>query len=309
MITLCMGSNRNWQAYMALFAVYFFWGTTYLGIRMALEAVPPVLLVGSRFVLSGGILLIAAKMYGATLPRGREFWLTAMTGIIALGGGNGTLVFAEQWVPSGIAALFVTTSPFWMVGIDAVRGTGDKLSPWTLGGIFIGFLGIVVLVGPAAMGAGLGPALISGFLILQFGCFCWCLGSVLQKSMPTKAHPVVSGAIQQLATGIAILPASLFVHGHPVKWDSRGIWAMAYLVVFGSIVGYSAFIYAMEHLPVPVVSTYAYVNPIVAVFLGWLFYREPFGVRELLAMALVITGVVVVKYFGHATPKARHASV
>jgi drug/metabolite transporter (DMT)-like permease len=127
--------------------------------------------------------------------------------------------------------------------------------------------------------------------------------------MPTKAHPVVSGAIQQLATGLAILPMTLFVNEHPVKWDSRGIWAMAYLVVFGSIVGYSAFIYAMEHLPVPVVSTYAYVNPIVAVFLGWLFYREPFGVRELLAMALVITGVIVVKYFGHATPKARSASV
>jgi drug/metabolite transporter (DMT)-like permease len=106
-----MGSNRNWQAYMALFAVYFFWGTTYLGIRMALEAVPPVLLIGSRFILSGGILLIAAKLYGAKLPQGREFWLTAMTGIIALGGGNGALVFAEQSVPSGIAALFVTRRP------------------------------------------------------------------------------------------------------------------------------------------------------------------------------------------------------
>src|SRR5918997_7023591 len=128
-----MGSGKHWPAYMSLLAVYFFWGTTYLAIRMALEAVPPVLLIGSRFVLSGGILLIAAKLYGAKLPHGRELWLTALFGLIALGGGNGTLVFAEQWVPSGIAALFVTTSPFWMVGIDAVRGTGDKLSPWTLG--------------------------------------------------------------------------------------------------------------------------------------------------------------------------------
>ncbi|HYP05966.1 MAG TPA: EamA family transporter [Bryobacteraceae bacterium] len=294
---------------MALFAVYFFWGTTYLGIRMALEAVPPVLLIGTRFVLSGGILLIAAKLYGATIPRGRELWLTALFGLVALGGGNSALVFAEQWIPSGIAALFVTTSPFWMVGIDAMRGQGDKLSKWTIVGIAVGFLGIVVLVGPAALGVGLGPVLIQAFLVLQVGCFCWCLGSVLQKSLPTDAHPVVSGAIQQLATGLFVLPMSLFTDEHPVNWNSRGIWAAAYLVVFGSIVGYSAFIYAMEHLPVAVVSTYAYVNPIVAVALGWLFYREPFGLRELFAMALVIVGVFIVKYYGHATPKAREASV
>lgn len=304
-----MGSRTFWPAYMALLAVYFFWGTTYLGIRMALEAVPPVLLIGVRFVLSGGILLIAAILYGARLPRGRELWLTSLYGVIALGGGNGALVFSEQWIPSGIAALFVTTSPFWMVGIDAARAEGDKLSKWTIAGIAVGFLGIVVLVGPAALGVGLGPTLIKAFIVLQVGCFCWCLGSVLQKGQPTTAHPVVSGAVQQLATGLFVLPMSLFTHEHPVNWSSRGIWAVAYLVVFGSIVGYSAFIYAMEHLPVAVVSTYAYVNPIVAVALGWLFYREPFGVREGFAMVLVMVGVFIVKYYGHATPKAREASV
>jgi drug/metabolite transporter (DMT)-like permease len=131
---------------------------------------------------------------------------------------------------------------------------------------------------------------------------------VLQKSQPTKAHPVVSGAIQQFATGLTVLPFTLVANEHPVNWNSRGMWALAYLVVFGSIVGYSAFIYAIEHLPVAVVSTYAYVNPIVAVFLGWLFYREPFGLRELFAMALVISGVVIVKYLGSATPKVREAS-
>jgi drug/metabolite transporter (DMT)-like permease len=176
-------------------------------------------------------------------------------------------------------------------------------------GIAIGFLGIVVLVGPAAFGGGIGPALIKGFLMLQFGCFSWCLGSVLQKRQPTTAHPIVSGAIHQFATGAAVLPLSLFIHEHPVNWGSRGIWAVAYLVVFGSIVGYSAFAFAMEHLPVAVVSTYAYVNPIVAVALGWLIYREPFGVREGFAMVLVILGVFIVKYYGHATPKAREASV
>jgi drug/metabolite transporter (DMT)-like permease len=293
---------------MALFAVYFFWGTTYLGIRMALEAMPPALLIGVRFLLSGGILVIALLLYGSRLPSRRELLLTAFFGLLALGGGNGALVFAEQWVPSGIAALFVSTSPFWMVGIEAAQRNGEKLRASTIIGIAIGFGGILVLVGPAAMGAGLGPDLIKGFLVLQAGSFLWCLGSVLQKKQPTTAHPVVSGAIQQLATGLVVLPLASFVPGHPVNWHSRGIWAIAYLVVFGSIVGYSAYIYALEHLPVSVVSTYAYANPIVAVFLGWLFYREPFGWREAAAMALVITGVVVVKYFGHASPKIREAA-
>jgi drug/metabolite transporter (DMT)-like permease len=309
MIPLFMGSQRRWRAYMALIAVYFFWGTTYLAIRMALEACPPILLIGSRFLLSGGIILVVALLSGAKIPAGRELWLTALFGIITLGGGNGTLVFAEQWIPSGIAALFVTTSPFWMVGIESMRSNGDKIRSSTLMGIGVGFLGIIVLIGPAAFGAGIGPALVQGFVVLQLGAFCWCLGSVLQKSQPTKAHPVVSGAIQQLATGLTVLPFALVTNHQPVQWNHRGIWAVAYLVVFGSIVGYSAFIYAMEHLPVAVVSTYAYVNPVVAVLLGWLFYREPFGIRELFAMCLVITGVVIVKYFGHATPKAREASV
>jgi drug/metabolite transporter (DMT)-like permease len=293
---------------MALFAVYFFWGTTYLGIRMALEAMPPALLIGTRFLLSGGILLVAVWVFGGQFPGRREFLTTAFYGLLALGGGNGALVFSEQWVPSGIAALFVSTSPFWMVGIEAAQRHGEKLRASTIIGIFIGFGGILVLVGPAAMGAGLGPDLIKGFLVLQAGSFLWCLGSVLQKKQQTTAHPVVSGAIQQLATGLVVLPVASLVPGHPVNWNSRGIWAIGYLVIFGSIVGYSAYIYALEHLPVSIVSTYAYANPIVAVFLGWLFYREPFGLREAAALALVITGVVVVKYFGHTAPKAREAS-
>lgn len=303
-----MGSKSNGWAYAALFAVYFFWGTTYLAIRMALEAVPPALLLGSRFLLSGGILLIAARFLGVRLPRGRELWLTALFGLMALGGGNGTLVFSEQWIPSGIAALFVTTSPFWMVGIEAFRSHGEKLTKPTLVGIAVGFLGILVLVGPGARDS-VSPLLIRGFVVLQFGCFCWCLGSILQKNQQTRAHPVVSGAVQQLATGLTILPFTFAANEHPVQWHSRGIWAVAYLVIFGSIVGYSAFIYAMEHLPVSVVSTYAYVNPIVAVVLGWAFYREPFGPRELIAMCMVISGVIIVKYFAHATPKVRAASV
>jgi drug/metabolite transporter (DMT)-like permease len=294
-------SHPQFKAWIALFATYFFWGTTYLGIRMALESFPPMKLIGGRFLASGLLMVAGAKLMGARFPRGRELWLTALFGIIAIGGGNGALVFAEQWIPSGTAALFVTLSPFWMVGIESLLPGGERLHWPTLAGIAIGFLGVVILFAPGAAGAGVSPDLVRGFLLLQFGSLCWCGGSLLQRKLKTVANPVVSGAVQQIATGVVSMPLALAVPEHPIDWNLRGVLAAAWLVVFGSIVGYSAFIYAMEHLPVPIVSTYTYVNPIVAVTLGWLFYREPFGLRELLAMLIVFVGVGVVKSFSTPT--------
>lgn len=292
-----MGRSAHLKAYAALISLYFFWGTTYLGIRMALESFPPLVLMSARFLSSGGILLLAAKLTGAKLPRGRELWLTALIGTILLGGGNGALIFAETWIPSGMAALFITTSPFWMVGLQALLPWGERIHLPTLAGIVVGFLGALLLVAPAALGSPAGPSLIKGFIVLQFGCFCWCIGALLHRRLPTQAHPIVSGAIQQFATGIFFLPAAALIKETPVHWSERGMLAFAWLVVFGSIVGYSSFIYAMEHLPVAIVSTYTYVNPIVAVTLGWLVYREPFGVREAVAMIAVFTGVALVKYY------------
>lgn len=303
-----MRNHPQFKAYAALVSVYFFWGTTYLAIRMALESFPPLKLIALRFLLSGSILLTAAKWGGASLPRGRELWLTAAFGLIALGGGNGTLVFAEQWIPSGTAALFITTSPFWMVGLAAMLPGGERLHLPKLAGIVVGFLGVLVMVAPAAFGAPMGGGLLRGFLLLQVGCFAWCLGALLQRRQTTKAHPVVSGALQQLAVGLAYLPLALAVPEHPVEWTAPGVAAAGWLVVFGSIVGYSSFVYAMEHLPVAVVSTYNYVNPLVAVFLGWLFYREPFGWRELFAMAAVFGGVALVKYYSNRAPSRPHAA-
>ncbi len=298
------------KAYVALGAVYFFWGTTYLGIRMALESFPPLMLIGTRFLLSGSILLIAARLAGARFPQGRDLWRTAALGLLLIGGGNGALVFAEVWIPSGLAALFVTTSPFWMVGLEAVLPRGEPLHLPTLGGIFLGLIGVLILVAPAAAGllthGAANPAsagLISGFLVLQFGCFCWCLGGALHRRMAAKVHPFVSAAVQQFATGVVFTPIALTANEHPIKWTDRGTLAVAWLVIFGSVVGYNAFIYVMEHLPVPIVATYSYVNPIVAVALGWLFYREPFGWREMIAMITVFTGVALVKYYSSRAPR------
>lgn len=301
-----MGSRISSRAWGALLALYFFWGTTYLGIRMALEYFPPLKLMGFRFLLSGVIMMLTALLMRARLPRGRELWMTALWGLVLLGGGNGCLTYAELWIPSGLAALFITTSPFWMVGLAAALG-GERLHLPTLGGMLVGLCGVLILVAPAIAGKGLGLDLIKGFLLLQLGCFCWCFGALMQKRMPTTAHPVVAGAIQQLTVGLFYFPLSFAAPDQTVQWSARGVAAIAYLVVFGSIVGYSAFVYSMEHLPVAIVSTHTYVNPVVAVVLGWLVYREPFGYRETAAMLAVFAGVAIVKYQSGRQPKATAA--
>jgi len=287
--------HPQFWAYAALISVCFFWGTTYLGIRMALEMWPPMTLVSLRFLLSGGILMAGALLLKAEIPRGRELALTALYGVVILGVGNGALVLAETWIPSGLAALIITVSPFWMVGLNAVLPPREPLHPPTLLGMAIGLAGAVLLVGPGAMAGGAaGAAMLKGALILQLGCVSWSLGSLLQKRLPTRSHPVVSGGVQQLAAGLAFIPASLLFPGE-IHFSSRGLGALLYLVVFGSIVGYSSYIVALERLPVAVVSIYNYINPVVAVILGWLFYREPFGWREAAAMLVIFAGVALVK--------------
>jgi drug/metabolite transporter (DMT)-like permease len=289
--------NRHPQfwAYAALISVCFFWGTTYLGIRMALEMWPPMTLVAVRFLLSGGILMAGALLLKADLPRGRELALTALYGVVILGAGNGALVLAETWIPSGMAALIITISPFWMVGLNALLPPREPLHPPTLAGMAVGLAGAVLLVGPGALAGGAaGAAMLKGALVLQAGCISWSLGSLLQKRLPTRAHAIVSGGIQQLAAGLAFVPLALLWPGE-IHYSPRGLGALLYLVVFGSIVGYSSYVVALERLPVAVVSIYNYVNPVVAVILGWIFYREPFGMREAAAMLVIFAGVAMVK--------------
>ena len=301
MLPCYLRDHPQWKAYAALAAVCLFWGTTYLGIRMALESFPPFVLVATRYTLSGSIMLAVAALARIKLPTGKELLRTAANGVIILGIGNGCLAFAEQWIPSGLAALFITTSPFWMIGIEALVPGGEALHAPTIAGMLIGFAGVAILVSQGGL-AGSGGAVLSGFLVLQLGCAGWALGSIGQRRTPAKAHPMISGAVQQLATGLVmILPAHL-VKAHPIHWSPRGIAALFYLVLFGSIVGYSSYIYALSNLPVAVVSIYNYINPVVAVFLGWLFYREPFGPREAAGMAVIFLGVAIVKRFGRRAP-------
>ena len=305
-----MRRHPHFQAYLALAAVCFFWGTTYLGIRIAIESMEPAVLMAVRYSVSGLILLTVAYFSKAHLPSGRELWYTALYGVIIIGGGTGCLVFAEEWVPSGLAAVFITLSPFWMIGIDALIPGGERLHGPTIFAMLVGLVGTTLLVAPEIVREGFGGPLVRGFVLLQVGAAGWCLGSILQRRHQTTAHPVVTGAVQQLATGIAFAIPAALSKPNPLAWTGRSIGAVAYLVVFGSIVGYSAYIIALERLPVSVVSIYNYVNPVIAVFLGWLFFREHIGLQEVSAMLIIFFGVALVKRYSRPpSPKPVRASV
>ena len=264
---------------------------------MALESFPPLILLASRFLLSGAVILVAARLWGHTLPRGRELALTAVSGLLPLGVGNGALIYSETMIPSSLASLYITTSPFWLVGLESLAG-GERLRPRTLLAMLVGFFGTALLLVPGEAGFSLSN--VKGFLLLQAGNLAWAAGSVMFRRRTAtgdaRCHSIVSGGVQQLATGLAasalllMLPAQV-----PIVWSERGTWALLYLVFFGSIIGYSAYVYCLDKLPMSLVSTYTYINPLVAVAFGWLFYREPIGWRVFVAMSTIFVGVFLVK--------------
>ena len=295
MVKWQMASRGHLLPYAALAAVCFFWGTTYLGIRMALESFPPLLLVALRFLLSGSILLGWARWKGWTLPEWREVARTAAFGFMLLGVANGCLTFSETWIPSSLAALFLTTAPFWLAGLESLVPGGERLTAPVAVGLVVGLAGVVMLVLPAGGGMEMSPNVWKGFLVLQVGSFFWNAGSILQRRWRATTHPLLTGAVQQMAAGLVYLVAAAVVPERPVEVTATGVAGLLWLVTFGSIVGYSAYIYSLETLPVSLVSIYTFINPVVAVALGKMFYDEPFGRREVMAMAVIFVGVGIVK--------------
>ena len=272
---------------------------------MALETFSPLVLVSVRYIISGSLVMAFALARGLKVPRGRELAAACLSGVAVLGIGNGALCFAEVIVPSGIAGLILSMSPFWMVGAEALLPGGERLHAPTIGAMTLGLLGSCVLVTPDLGPQAVNHNLVKGFLILQIGMAGWCFGSIYQRRQSGRAHPAIAGGVQQLAAGLALAPFTVIIPQGPVHWSARGVAALFYLVIFGSIVGYSAYAYAMDRLPVAIVSVYPYVNAMVAVALGWLFYREPFGPRETLAMAVIFASVALVKrYSPHGKNRA-----
>jgi drug/metabolite transporter (DMT)-like permease len=290
-----MKHDRFW-AYAAFATVCVVWGTTYLGIAIALETVPPLLLTGSRFVIAGVIMLGIAKLRGETIPRdGRTLANLALIGFLMVGVGNLAVVWAEQWVPSGLAALLVATAPFWMAIIELFRKSGERISLRSGIGMAVGFLGVALLVSPGISGKwSLGFLL--GALAIQIGGACWQLGSAHGK-YNLKHVPLMSSAALQMLFGGLIVTIVGFAIGESSRFalNPRTLGAMIYLTIFGSIIAYSAYVFALANLRTSVSSLYAYVNPVVAVFLGWLIHSEPLTARAVMAMVVILAGVALVQ--------------
>jgi len=264
---------------------------------MSLETFPPLTLVTVRYLISGALTLAFAWYRGLHIPKGKEMAASCLSGFGTIAVGNGALVVAETMIPSGMASLIVAMSPFWMVGVEALLPGGVSLHAPTVGAMALGLGGAALLVTPGSDSQNAGSNLLIGCLILQIGMAGWSFGSIYQRRKAGKAHPVVAGGIHQLAAALGMAPFALLIPHQPLHWSTRGVSALLYLVVFGSLVGYSAFVYAMDRLPVAVVSIYPYVNAVVAVALGWLFYREPFGLRESVAMLVIFGAVALVKRY------------
>jgi len=276
-------------------AVCLIWGTTYLGIRIALETLPPLLMASFRWLAAGSILLAVLRLRGERLPSAAALGPLAVLGVLLLGFGNGGIVWGEQTVPSGLTAVLAASSPFWMVGFDACAGGGDRISSRRAAGLVLGFGGIVLLVWPELHAGVSGRAFLVGVLAAQLACVGWAIGSTYARRRAMEENVLGAAACEMLFGGVFLFTLGLLHHEWPlVRFSPRSAGALAYLVVFGAVVAFSAYTYALKHLPVAFVSLYAYINPVIAVVLGTAVFGEPFTPRTAAAGAVVLAGVWLV---------------
>ena len=291
-----MGSVLKGKALIAYLIVCVFWGSTYLAIKVGVMELPPFLFAGLRFLIAGLLLFGIARALGDALPRRSDWRTLAIVGVLLLAGGNAFVVWSEQYIASGIASIFVVTVAIWTAFFDAVipGGTGE-LNWRIIAGLLLGFLGTLLLVG--ATPAEILAADTRGPIALTFASASWAIGSVYAKRHPTHASPYMGAAVQMIVGGVTVALVGTAL-GEWASWhlSARGVGAMAYLVLFGSIVGYSAYSYALRHAPATIVGTYAYVNPVIAVLLGWLLLREPIHARTFGAMSMILVAVVWMQF-------------
>ena len=261
------------RAYTAWIAVCLIWGTTYLAIRIALETIPPLLMAAIRWIVAGGLLIAILALRGERLPGPRAWPTLAVLGVLLLGFGNGGVVWAELTVPSGLTAVLVATSPFWMVGLDAFLIGGEPLTLRRALGLIVGFSGIVMLVWPELRVGEGGRGFLGGVIAAQIACVGWAVGSSYARRRgrghAKDENVLATAAFEMLFGGLVLLAAGLAMHeAGRLAFNPRTAGALTYLILVGAIGGFTAYTYALKHLPVATVSLYAYVNPIIAVILG-----------------------------------------
>ena len=282
-------------AYLAWVSVCIIWGTTYFGIRVSLESMPPALMGGLRWLIAGALLAIYVLATGKRLPPPSRWGSLFLLGFLLLGLGNGGVVWAEQYISSGLAAVLVASAPFWMAGVEAAIPSGERLTRNALIGLIIGFSGIVVLVWPELSVSG-DRRFVWGVIAIQIASLGWSLGSAYSRRHGRADNVLGTTAGQMLGGGLLMtLAGTIRGEWSDLFFTTRTATALIYLATIGSVGGFVAYTYALRHLPISFVSLYAYINPIIAVALGVLFLGEPFDSRMATAAALVFAGVAFVR--------------
>lgn len=282
---------------LAFGAIYLIWGSTYLAILYAIETVPPFLMAGTRFLVAGGALYLWARLTGGTRPTRAEWAASALTGILMLAVGNGAVTWSEQRIPSGLAALLVASVALWMVLLEFLRKNGTRPTRLSILGLLLGFGGVGLLVGPAALSSARDLDVFAA-LILVGASLSWAAGSVYSRVLPRPASASVGSGMQMLAGGIALFIVGVS-SGELGRLDvgeitTRSAVSLAYLIVFGSLVGFTAYAWLLRASTPAAVATYAYVNPMVAMFLGWLVAGEEFGPRMIVAAVVILSWVALI---------------
>jgi drug/metabolite transporter (DMT)-like permease len=300
--------RRNAILLIAAFAaVYVIWGSTYLAIAIGIESFPPLLLAATRHFTAGIILYPVLRWKTGIRPTPTQWRTAAVTGLLLLLVGNGGVCLSERTLPTGVAALIVALVSFWMVLLDWLRPCGIRPVPRVVAGLVLGFGGLALLVGPAHLGGSerVNP---SGAGILFVATFAWAWGSVYSKHNDLPSSPLLGVAMQSLVGGAALWIVGLLAGEgrqlHPAAISARSWVALAYLIVFGSGIGFTAYVYILKKSSATRVGTYAFVNPVVALFLGWLAIGETIVLRTALAAAVILTAVLLVITAPHKNPVA-----
>ena len=290
-----MEKEKNTRAYLAWVLLCFIWGTTYLAIRIGVKDLPPILFAGLRWLIAGPILLFFLILRKYELPKKSDFIHLTIVGLALLGIGSSFVVFAEQYIPSGLAALLITTLPFWVVGIESLLPNRKKINIKVIGGIFLGLVGVGLIFGSDIKNL-FNPSYISGVVGLMIAVIGWTAGSLYSKYNKISVHPLMGAAFQMIIAGVVLtILAAGIGEFSSITFTTESLSAFIYLVVAGSLIGYASYIYAIAHLPVSFVTTYAYINPIIALFLGWLVLNETLDFTIIIAAVIILAGVILVK--------------
>lgn len=281
-----------------MIALYVVWGSTYLAIRFGVETIPPFILAATRFLIAGSILYVWRRAAGDPRPTVLNWRSAAIVGGFLLIGGNGGVTWSEQRVVSGVAALMVGLVPLWMLIIDAFRPGGFKPGLGGIAGVLLGFAGIVLLVGPSNLMGFSHDIDLIGILALCLATFLWAAGSLYSRKAPLPDSPLMGTAMEMLAGGAGLFLLATLT-GEWGRLDlaavaPRSLWGMAYLITFGSLVGYAAYTWLLRVAPTPLVSTYAYVNPLIAILVGNLLAQEPLTPRIVLSALVIVSSVVLI---------------